>query len=201
MGEKMLERIALTASIRLRIMICSLVTLLLLTSVTFAHDEADQGHWRDELHAFRVHQIIEELYDIESRDVHRDVLHDHNNFRARPTTECGYRGGHAGYDVAHEENKTEIHSLTEGEVIKIRMPKNPEVELSYLVVYSQEYNETVFYVHLSYIEVEVGDEIEIGEYIGDQGLNSDFSDGYHIHLEVRRGKSFFPSCGWDTSKL
>ena len=191
----MLEKIVLVVSVSLRGMICSFVTLLFLSSVTFAHDEEDQGHWRDELHAFQVHQIIEALYDIDEEDVHDDVNHDYNNFRNRPDTQCGYRGGHSGYDVTHEENKAEIFSLTDGEVIKVKMPRNPKVDLSYLAVYSHEYDETVFYLHLSYVEVEVGDEVERGDYIGDQGWNSKFSSEYHIHLEVRRGKSFSPSCG------
>lgn len=190
----MLEQITLTASASLRITICSLVTLLLLTSISFAHNEKDQGNWRDDLHAFKVHQIIEELYDIDAEDVN-DVNHDYNNFKASPSTECGYRGGHSGYDVSHEEDEAEIYSLTDGEVIKVKMPKNHEVELSYLVIYNDTHNKTIFYVHLSHIDVEIGDEIEMGDYIGDQGLNSDFSTGYHIHLEVRQNISSAPSCG------
>ena len=190
----MLEQTALTASASLRIVICSLVTLLLLTSISFAHDERDQGNWRDDLHAFKVHQIIEELYDVDPEDVN-DVGHDDNNFKAGPSTDCGYRGGHSGYDVSHEEDEAEIFSLTDGEVIKVKMPKNHEVELSYLVIYNDTHNKTIFYVHLSHIEVEVGDDIEMGDYIGNQGLNSKFSTGYHIHLEVRQNMSFAPSCG------
>ena len=168
-------------------LILAMAIYLVFSITTFAHDVDNEEN--------KVHRVIQELYDLSYEDVHADVTHNHNNFKASPDQDCGYRGGHSGYDVAHDRDEARFYSLTEGVVVKIIMPDNPDVDLSYLVVYNEDDDKTILYLHLSSVRVDLGDSVDPGDYLGRQGLNSNFSTGYHIHLEVRNGSTCHPSCG------
>ena len=169
------------------ILILGIAIYLVFPITTFAHDVDNPEN--------KVHRVIQELYDLSYNEVHADVAHNYNNFEEDPSRRCGYRGGHSGYDVTHETDEARFYSLTEGVVVKIVMPDNPDVDLSYLVVYNEDDDKTILYLHLSRVNVDLGETIDIGDYLGRQGLNSDFSTGYHIHLEVRDGSTCHPSCG------
>ena len=173
------------------ILILGIAIYLLLGTSTFAHrSDEPEG----------VHRVIEALYDLRSGGANSDTEHNYNNFENRPSQHCGYIGGHSGYDVNHEKDKAKFYSLTTGVVVHVKMPENPSVDLSYITVYNEDDNVTILYLHLSCVEVEVDDEVSVGQYLGKQGLNSDFSTDYHIHLEVRDvdDEHFIPrkpSCG------
>lgn len=150
-----------------------------------------------------VHTVIAWLYGIKHSKVHSKVAHNYNNFKNIPPQlkgKCGYRGGHSGYDIKHENDRAKFYSLTDGVVIHKLMPKNPKVNLSYLAIHNVRDNKVIFYVHLSYIRVNVGDRVYVGKYLGRQGWNSKYSSNYHIHLEVRtvlnrKKPPIKPSCG------
>ena len=136
-----------------------------------------------------VHTVIGALYNTNINRIHGRIAHDYNNFKNLPREfrgKPGYIGGHSGYDVYYiSDDKAKFYSLTNGVVLRRRMPENPEVDLSYLAVYNEDDNKVIFYVHLSHIKVKRDEKVDVGEYLGKQGWNSKWSERYHIHLEVR----------------
>ena len=146
-----------------------------------------------------VHRVIEVLFRLDSEDVHGSVKHNRNNYGAPrwfAATPCdGYEGGHAGYDVAHEDDDARFYSLTDGEVINVVHPTKDIKDLSYIAVYNEEHNKTIFYLHPSRIYVEEEDIVKVGTTrLGRQG-NTGNSKGHHVHLEIRSGEWKNPSCG------
>ena len=170
-----------------------LIGVLLIPITSSAHREIKGEHSQ------KVHRVIEVLYALDPEDIHRKVLHDHNNYGVDPHNNpklCdGYEGGHSGYDVAHEDDDASFYSLTDGKVIKVvhPNPKNKKV-LSYIAIYNATHDRTTLYLHPSKIFVGKRDTVKVGRLIGKQG-NTGNSRGPHVHLEVRKGWSEFPSCG------
>ena len=129
------------------------------------------------------------LYNVRANKVHATIGHNFNNFKNLPKRfigRVGYIGGHSGYDTDHVKNNTaKFYSLTNGVVLHKKMPKNPLVDLSYLAIHNKDDRKVIFYVHLSHIAVKKGEKVHVGKYLGKQGWNKKWSEGYHIHLEVR----------------
>ncbi len=177
------------------ILAISLIGILLIPIAGFAHRV---GRDTEE-----VHRVIEVLYDLDPEDVHAEVVHNHNNYEVprwfAPKPCDGYEGGHSGYDVAHEDDDARFYSLTDGEVINLKHPTNNIKDLSYISIYNSAHNKTIFYLHPSYIDVRIGDRVEVGDYLGKQGATG-IATGPHIHLEVRRNRSVLASCGAGASK-
>ena len=174
------------------ILAINLIGILLIPIAGFAHGGGGDAE--------EVHRVIEVLYGLDADEVHDEVEHDFNNYKARrwfAATPCdGYEGGHSGYDVAHEDDKAPFYSLTDGEVIEVVHPKPDNIKkLSYLAVYNATHNKTVLYLHPSKIDVEKGDPVKVGTTrLGRQG-NTGFSTNPHVHLEIRAGEWKSPSCG------
>ena len=89
--------------------------------------------------------------------------------------------------------------MTDGEVINVKHPTNNIKDLSYISIYNTTNKKTVLYLHPSYIDVRIGQRVEVGGYLGKQG-NTGNSTNPHVHLEVRKGRSKPPSCGIAAAK-
>ena len=146
-----------------------------------------------------VHRVIEVLFRLDPEEVDDTVRHNHNNYgtpRWFPPTPCdGYEGGHSGYDVAHEDIDARFYSLTAGEVINVVPPTDNREDISYIAVYNEEHEKTIFYLHPSRVYVEEGEDVEVGTRLGRQGNTGKNTTGHHVHLEVRDNWSRLASCG------
>ena len=178
------------------ILAINLIGILLIPIAGFAHGGGEYGK--------KVHRVIEVLYDLDADEVHDKVDHDYNNYGDRPhnnpNLRDGYEGGHAGYDVTHEDDDAPFYSLTNGEVIKVVHPdRNNIKKLSHIVIYNATHKKTVLYLHPSAIYVKEGDPVKVGTSLGKQG-NTGNSTNPHVHLEVRRNRSEVASWGITASK-
>ena len=173
------------------ILAINLIGILLIPIAGFAHGGGGDAE--------EVHRVIEVLYDLDADEVHDQVEHDFNNYKARrwfAATPCdGYEGGHSGYDVIHEDPDAPFYSLTDGKVIKVVHPDpDNKKKLSYIAIYNATHKRTVLYLHPSAIDVEEKDPVKVGTPLGNQG-DTGFSTHPHVHLEIRLGEWKNPSCG------
>ena len=160
-------------------------------------DQGDSGI------AIKKDRIVEVLFGLNPDEADAKTNHDYNDYMARPndTGECdGYRGGHSGWDVQTQsvagDDKTadeEFYSLTSGQVIAIGG------EFGKIAVYNATDDKTTLYLHAREIYVSQGQTVNIGTALGIQGnVGLGFSDpskNEHVHIEVRDGRSEYPSCG------
>ena len=178
------------------ILAINLIGILFIPIASFAHSVGTDTK--------EVHRVIEVLYDLDPEDVHDEVAHNYNNYGDRPHNNPdlrdGYEGGHAGYDVAHEDDDAPFYSLTDGEVINVVHPNPNNIkDLSLIAIYNATHKKTVLYLHPSAIYVKETDPVKVGTPLGKQG-NTGNSTNPHVHLEVRRNRSEVASWGITASK-
>ena len=179
--------------LRLKALIALSIVQFLFVSTSLSHDEnTPRG----------IHIVASQLYQVSLDNVDDNVVaHNYNNFRNGEGEDwaedlSGYEGGHSGYDFDHTRNSTaRFYSLTNGTVIRtIISTIAPESSLSYISVYNRRDNTVISYLHPSDIDVEEGEEVYVGKYLGRQGCNDDYTVepcneetgvGYHLHIEVR----------------
>ena len=179
------------------ILVINLIGILFIPIAGFAHSVGGDTE--------EVHRVIEVLYDLDPDEVHNKVSHNKNNYKVPrwfPAAPCdGYEGGHSGYDVAHEDDDARFYSLTDGEVINVKHPNPDNIKvLSYISIYNETHERTAFYLHPSYIDVRIGQRVEVGDYLGKQGATGLNTTGPHVHLEVRQNRSEKASCGAGVSQ-
>jgi len=106
------------------------------------------------------------------------------------STENGTREPHHGVEFLNSFG-TPIHAAADGVVIFA----GPDVDVVYgpwpnfygnLVVLKHDNDLYTLYAHLSKIDVQTGDVVQMGEKIGEVG-QSGVATGSHLHFEVRRG--------------
>lgn len=101
---------------------------------------------------------------------------------------------HSGYDLVGIGSSTVINIIA-GTVVQSRMitdKKNKTWEWGNYVAVQSESGYIVYYCHLKYRAVVVGQKIKVGDIIGEMG-NTGYSFGAHLHIEVRKdGKTISP---------
>lgn len=96
---------------------------------------------------------------------------------------------HQGIDFAVPIG-TPVKSVTDGKVIKVEDTGNNGFGKSVMISSN---NRTVIYAHLSKQLAEVGQEIKLGDIIGESG-NTGRSTGPHLHFQVNiNGKAIDPN--------
>lgn len=93
--------------------------------------------------------------------------------------------GHNGIDIANVE-KTNILAIADGTVEWVGWD---EAYGSYIRIYHPQYHCHSFYAHLSFISVEGGQNVGVGQVIGLMGSTGN-STGPHLHFEIRMGEKY-----------
>jgi hypothetical protein len=100
----------------------------------------------------------------------------------------GYIGGHSGIDiqtknvVSNQSIDVPFYAVSSGEVINAG-----NSSANTIAIYSQEYNETVLYLHARRVEP-LPQFVSVGTRLGIQGNEGPVSFGVHVHIEVRPGR-------------
>ncbi|MBZ4688514.1 MAG: peptidase [Clostridiales bacterium] len=103
-------------------------------------------------------------------------------------------GVHEGVDMKYTaDSDRDIRAISKGEVIAVGGSYGK------IAIYDSTENVTTFYLHCSQIDVTVGDTVNAGDIIGEQG--SVGASGAHVHFEVRAGKKTSPNTGTDLDLL
>lgn len=130
-----------------------------------------------------------------------DKFYQHNDYGDNSSSEEGYRNGHSGWDVVRQGDSPRFYSLTEGTV---ELAQNGELDGQLTIYTSIDTDEcrysniTVTYLHADSLFVSMGDEVEAGEPLGTQGNRHGYrshSNGAHVHVEVREGRTTNLSTG------
>ena len=190
----------MTKKFLFNVLVICFIGSLLISSIGTAHEVGVKNG-----RAFQIHKIIETLFDLSEARVHLNTSHNYNDYGNRPNTtgDCdGYIGGHSGFDVTHtRDTDAPFYSLSPGTVIYVRQPVPGDMsELSYIAIYNETDKKTILYLHPSNIEVGVDEDVEVGTLLGNQG-NTGNSTGPHVHIEVRDGRTIYPSCGITHSSI
>ncbi|NOS74387.1 MAG: peptidoglycan DD-metalloendopeptidase family protein [Methyloglobulus sp.] len=112
--------------------------------------------------------------------------YSYNPWGACPNNWCyikkpGYDGGHSGHDIQTQTKGTDtFHAVSNGEVIKAQGSGT-------IAIYDNNKDITVLYLHASSHQVSIGDQVKVGDAIGNQG-DVGASGAFHVHLEARNGR-------------
>ena len=117
------------------------------------------------------------------------IISDYNSY------ECNfpgdkYNGSHPGWDADFTSNDNQdFFSLTAGEVITIG-----EDSENTIAIYDPVARLAVLYLHADSVneELEIGDNIAYGEFLGTQGNTSFQKIGEHVHVEIRKLPASIP---------
>lgn len=111
------------------------------------------------------------------------VVSDYNSYKCNFDGDP-YKGSHAGWDADFTSNDNQaFYSLSPG--IVIRAGGDSE---NTIAIYDPISRLAVLYLHADYVnkELKVGDCIEYGKFLGNQGNTSFQKVGAHVHVEVRK---------------
>lgn len=100
-------------------------------------------------------------------------------------------GQHAGVDYGTACNKIPVYSVADG-VVTARIDT-----MGLLCIYNSIHDVTFSYMHLSAINVMVGEEVSQGKKIGNVGNAG--TKSIHLHFDARKGKHFFASPSYEAS--
>lgn len=123
------------------------------------------------------------------------TFHDYNDWRNAGSTNCSLssRGGHPGWDsqTTSKRRGDDFFALDSGIVRKAGGDS-----INTIAIFNPNTNRTTIYLHAESVDVNIGDTVKKGDYLGGQG-DQGSPGAYHVHIEVLAGDHDRATCGAD----
>lgn len=181
-----------------------LILLVFSTSNLFATSYSDDGISRAQALRYLAAQLFNTTM-ISVDDPSLGINYTYNDWGANPGNICnGYDGGHSGVDLQTKDAAgaatadRDFYSLTAGEVISAGGD-----DYNTIAIYDSGDDKTTLYIHGRDVYVNIGDTVEPGDKLGEQGnLGLGYANATtaeHVHVEVREGYRTGSACGASTT--